>query len=163
LLDLGTNAPAPAHPESRPAFKPAMGTGWKRDAAKAGLDDSVTLAQLDSEMAEQSANQGMKATYRQYLLPDARLHRAGVMPLADPSSILAFLDEQEWTSVSYEPIATGLSQSADLGYSYGKYSLLRKGVPEKGYYTRVWKRDNKGYWKIAMDVANALPPEPSKP
>jgi ketosteroid isomerase-like protein len=136
LLDYGTDVPAPANPDNPPPFKPASGTGWKRNAAQAGLDDSTVLANLDRETSVLSASQGITATYRQLLLSDARLHRAGLMPLVDPSSILSFLDEQHWIKDA-------------------------PGVLEKGYYARVWKRDGKGNWKIAMDVANALPPEPA--
>lgn len=164
LLDYGTDAPAPANPDSPPPFKSVKDTGWKRNATKAGLDDSTVLANLDREISTLSASQGITATYRHYLLSDARLHRAGVMPLVEPKSILAFLEQQQWTNVSFEPIASGMAQSADLGYSYGKYSLQRKETPsvlEKGYYARVWKRDANGNWKIALDVANSLPAEPA--
>lgn len=79
-----------------------------------------------------------------------------------PRPDLAFLVEAE-RSFSRTCVAKGLRESfVEFFASYGKYSLLRKntGALEKGYYVRVWKRDGKGNWKIAMDVANALFPEP---
>lgn len=164
FLDYGTDTP---NSDNRRQFKSASSTGWQGQAAAAGLDDSTVLANLDRQISTLAADQGISATYRDFLISDARLHRAGLLPLVETSTILAFLDQQQWTKVTFEPIAAGMAQSADLGYSYGTYSLRRKdaaGVFEKGYYARVWKRDGKGNWKIAMDVANALPPEPaSKP
>jgi ketosteroid isomerase-like protein len=164
LLDYGTNAPPPANPDSPLAFKSASATGWTDASLKAGENDRSALIKLDRETSAMSASRGVTETYRYYLLNDARLHRANLLPLVDKSSILTFLDQQQWTKVSFEPIAAGLAQSGDLAYSYGKYSLLPKdaaGALEKGYYARVWKRDGKGNWKIAMDVANPLPPEPT--
>jgi hypothetical protein len=165
LLDYGTDAPPPAN-TGTPPFKAAANTGWKVNA-QAALDDAGVLASLDREISVSSERSGVRATYQKYLLREARLHRSGLMPLVEENSILEFLDRQQWTSVSFEPIASGVARSADLGYSYGKYSLQRKdapGVLERGYYARVWKRDGKGNWKIAMDVANALPPDaPAKP
>jgi len=167
LLDYGTAAPAPASPGRPPSFKPASSTGWHRNEANAGNDNATVLAELDRQTAALSGSQGITATFRRFLISDARFHRGGMMPLEGQSSILDFLDQQQWTGVQFEPVASGLAQSADLGYSYGKYSLQRKnaaGALEKGYYVRVWKRDERGQWKIAMDVANALPPEtPAKP
>jgi ketosteroid isomerase-like protein len=80
-------------------------------------------------------------------------------PLVDSNSISAYLDQQQLTQLAFEPIAAGMAQSGDLGYSYGKYSLQRQGTApeiERGYYVRVWKRDGQGNWKIAIDVAKPL-------
>lgn len=162
LLDFGTDAPAPTGPDTQPSFKPANRSNWKRPAAKSEGNDSTVLANLDRETAALAASQGVAAAYRRYLISDSRLHRGGLLPFTNESSILTFLQQQQWTNLSFEPLAAGVAQSADLGYSYGKYSLARKDAPgilEKGYYVRVWKRDGQGDWKIAMDVANALPSE----
>ena len=164
LLDYGTDSPAPANSDNSPRFKSAISTGWKRSTAKAQSDDSIALTDLDRETSTMSASQGITETYRHYLLNDSRLHRAQLMPLVEKISILNFLDQQQWTKVSFEPIAAGVAQSGDLGYSYGQYSLRKKTAAsalEKGYYARIWKRDGKGNWKIAMDVAKPLPPEPT--
>jgi ketosteroid isomerase-like protein len=166
LLDYGTDAPTPPDTASAPPLKSAANTGWRGNAMTA-LDDATVLANLDRETSALAARAGVRETYQKYLLRDARLHRAGLMPLVEENSILTFLDQQQWTDVSFEPIAAGVARSADLGYTYGRYSLRHKDAPavlEKGYYARVWKRDGKGNWKIAMDVANALPAEaPAKP
>ncbi len=45
----------------------------------------------------------------------------------------------------------------------GRYEIHDHGASpaknEKGYYTRVWKRDPAGVWKIVAEVASPLPPE----
>jgi ketosteroid isomerase-like protein len=159
LIDYGTDLPATAAAD-HPAFKPAGSTGWRVDAAKAGMDDAAVLSKLDRQIAMPSASQSVTSLYRRYLGREVRLHREGMMPLVDLNAISAYLDQQQLTTLAFEPIAAGMAQSGDLGYSYGKYSLQRKGAApetERGYYVRVWKRDSKGNWKIAIDVAKPLP------
>jgi ketosteroid isomerase-like protein len=52
-----------------------------------------------------------------------------------------------------EPARHETSRSADLGYTYGKYSL--EGSPrQSGYYLRVWKQ-RAGQWKLAIDLVVA--------
>jgi ketosteroid isomerase-like protein len=51
-----------------------------------------------------------------------------------------------------------MSGAGDFGYVYGRYQLNRTdGAIEKGYYTRVWRLDGSGKWRIAIYVMNPLP------
>ena len=52
------------------------------------------------------------------------------------------------------------ARSADLGYTYGRYTLTPAdpaGDPERGHYVRVWTRNRAGQWKLAVDVNVPLP------
>ena len=74
------------------------------------------------------------------------------------TALQAFLIEKPFEmtgSVQFADVA----QSADLGYTYGTYELKREGEakPEKGYYVRVWKRDARGHWQIALDTTTTIP------
>ena len=62
-------------------------------------------------------------------------------------------------ALSGETIKAEVARSGELGYSYGKYELSGN---EKGYYTRIWKRDAQGLWRIVFDVTSPLPPEQKK-
>ena len=52
-----------------------------------------------------------------------------------------------------------MSHSADLAYSYGKYSLSRNGSAESGHFFQIWQTDAAGSWKLVLDWQQALPPE----
>jgi ketosteroid isomerase-like protein len=70
----------------------------------------------------------------------------------------------EAIELKWEPIASDVSQSGDLGYTYGSYELKHTAMnevrpPEKGYYVRVWKRDAKGKWKLVFDTTSPIPDE----
>ena len=58
-------------------------------------------------------------------------------------------------------IQADVAASDDFGYTYGRYELRYEGSPEsqKGYYVRVWKRDEQGRWRIVLDTATILPAE----
>jgi len=52
-----------------------------------------------------------------------------------------------------------VSVSDDLGYSYGRYELAgaRADEREVGYYTRVFRRDTAGAWKVVLDTWSPVP------
>ena len=50
--------------------------------------------------------------------------------------------------LSLEPIGGGMSQSADLAYTYGRYAC--DGA--SGHYVHLWMRGPRGEWKLAMIV-----------
>ena len=58
-------------------------------------------------------------------------------------------------SLSGEPIKAESALSGDLGYAYGSYEIVEE-KPERGYYARVWTRDDKNKWKIVMDVTTLI-------
>jgi ketosteroid isomerase-like protein len=60
-----------------------------------------------------------------------------------------------WT---WQPEPWNVSQSGDLGYSYGTYQLKSDGnkQPETENYFRIWKKQE-GVWKVVLDLANPIP------
>jgi ketosteroid isomerase-like protein len=56
-----------------------------------------------------------------------------------------------------------VSQSGDLGYTYGSYESKaansQDASPEKGFYARVWKKDQANKWKLVADVVKPAPPD----
>jgi ketosteroid isomerase-like protein len=102
----------------------------------------------------------MMQGYLKYLSKDARLHRNGAFPIIGLSAIRPFLSTNE-SALAWDPIKSDVSQSDDLGYTYGSYELKSPGAkePERGYYVRVWKRDGRGIWKLALDTFSPIPPE----
>jgi ketosteroid isomerase-like protein len=92
-----------------------------------------------------------------------------MFPLTEKDAIRAFFTAKPLT-MTWEPIKADVSQSNDLGYTYGSYELRETSAAatsgaattaavEKGYFVRVWKRNKDGKWKVALDTTNPLPPE----
>jgi len=60
-------------------------------------------------------------------------------------------------SLRWEPTAVDVSDSGDLGYTYGNYIRKYKDstnqwVTSTGKYTSIWKKDCTGQWKIVLDI-----------
>jgi ketosteroid isomerase-like protein len=78
---------------------------------------------------------------------------------------MGFLDDKN-NSLIWTPVGADISNSGDLGYTYGTYEFHSKGKDGKptieyGKYTSIWKKQADGNWKVALDMGNAGP-EPKK-
>lgn len=53
--------------------------------------------------------------------------------------------------MQWDPEFSGIAKSMELGFTTGHMSFQRVGAPKRhGQYLTIWKRDNKGIWKIAL-------------
>jgi ketosteroid isomerase-like protein len=158
VLDAGTDGPGGPPPQST-TFTAARSSSWKSpskiqpDAARAALMN------VDRDFLKASS-QGLLTVFLNQLDEDARLHRWSHFPIIGKEAIRTFLSARE-LQLTWQPISSDISQSDDLGYTYGSYEWKYTGAneSEKGYYARVWKRDSKGNWKIALETHSPLPPE----
>lgn len=157
-VDCGIDTPD--HSKQTFEFKPAPQAQPKRAHANVDLvDERAALMGLDQQFMKAASSQGVLSAYVNLLAADARLHRNDMFPLIGKDaagSLLSKVGQFTW-----EPISSDVSQSDDLGYTYGKYDLKLTGSQEieRGYYVRVWKRDGKGKWKIVLDTLSPTPPE----
>jgi ketosteroid isomerase-like protein len=161
-VDLGVETPAPAQ-TSPPAFHPARVSEFKPKSAKLNLDDErAALMSLEREFLKASNEGGTMKAFLDFMSDDARLHRNGMFPLTGKDSIRTYFSGKA-IRLAWEPIKADVSQSNDLGYTYGSYELKDENGAansiEKGYYVRVWKRNREGKWKVVLDTTNPLPPE----
>jgi len=61
--------------------------------------------------------------------------------------------------IQWDPTTVGVSISGDLGYSEGTYEMKYsdkqgKTLIQKGAYVAIWKKDENGVWKLAVDISN---------
>lgn len=91
---------------------------------------------------------------------ELRVYREGSFPAVGKNAAATLLNEKGG-KVSFEQLGGEMSHSADLAYSYGKYSLNRDGSVESGHFFQIWQTDDTGAWKLVLDWQRALPPEKS--
>jgi ketosteroid isomerase-like protein len=159
LIDYGTSTPSPADPSRPNVFVPATAGTWRGKEPLNLAKERRQLLEVERELATATQKGNVSAALSSFLADETRMHRDELTPLVGSKPILDYINQQKWSSWSYEPIDAGVSQSADLGYTYGKYELIKTDVakPEKGYLVRVWKRNTAGAWKLVADIGNALP------
>lgn len=160
LIDYGIGVPAPPDPNAKPVFEAATPSGWKVNQQKVDVDAARSeLTAVERELSNATSSGDIARGYSRYLMDESRMHRDSLSPILSKKAIANFISSQQLKKISFETIGVGVAQSADLGYSYGKYEIEKTSGIEKGYVVRVWKRDSHGQWKIVADVANALPPD----
>jgi ketosteroid isomerase-like protein len=160
-LDLGIQTPAPTN-TSPPAFHPARPSEFKPKSAGVNSDkEREALIGREREFLKASNSVGVMKAFLEFMSEDARLHRNGIPPLSGKDSIRTYFSGKAMR-LAWEAIKADVSQSGDLGYTYGSYELREEGAAassaEKGYYVRVWKRNKEGKWKVVLDTTSPLPP-----
>jgi ketosteroid isomerase-like protein len=58
------------------------------------------------------------------------------------------------TILTWKPESATISQSGDLGFTYGIWTFVAKGDTSQGTYLTVWKKNSFGKWKYAADTGN---------
>ncbi len=126
-----------------------------------------TLKQLEGEFMKAAAEKGSRG-YMSYYAEDAVEVPNGAPLISGKVNIakgMGFLDEPN-NRLVWTPVGGDISSSGDLGYTYGNYefhSTDKQGNPrvQYGKYTSIWKMQQDGSWKVALDMGNASPaPKP---
>jgi ketosteroid isomerase-like protein len=119
----------------------------------------AALTKRDREFSKASAAHGTSEAFLSYSADDVRLFRDDHFPFAGKGAILEALRPNKGV-MTWQPTASDVSRSGDLGYTYGLYELrsndAAKTLTGKGNYMRVWKKQQ-GTWRVVLDVANPLP------
>ena len=133
---------------------------WRRGANglwRVALD-AVRAAGADAELRRTetaflaAAAHDPRGAYAGALAGSARLHRDGRIPLIARDSILALV-AGERTSAGHV-IRAEVSSAGDLGWTFGVATYrAERGVREAAF-TRIWRRDPEGRWRIVLDVSS---------
>lgn len=128
----------------------------QKNTSNAG-NEKLALIKTDQDFSEMSVAKGMKAAFIEYIDSNGVLLRSGYLPIVGASAI-DFLIQQNDTSytMSWQPQNAYVSQSADLGYTYGVYMLQPSAVDTViyGTYVSIWKKQGDGKWKFVLDSGN---------
>jgi ketosteroid isomerase-like protein len=145
-IDVGVNTP------ELPAFEAGF-TRFPFPERYSGSDNkesaTLSLASADRALNEQISAAGAATAYAERTTAASRLHRPGSPP-AVGQAIAAWLSAHA-TSMSARFTSAESARSADMGYSYGTYSVTAPAA-ETGAYLRVWTRDARGTWFVVADV-----------
>ncbi|MCR9252171.1 MAG: hypothetical protein NXI20_17220 [bacterium] len=106
-----------------------------------------------------SEKEGIEKAFLAYAAEDAVIKRKGKLVISRDSLKSYFKNSNPSTGtevLTWEPDFVDVSNSGDLGYTYGKfiYSLTDSAgnvTENTGYFHTVWKRQKDGAWKFVWD------------
>lgn len=154
VLDVGAGVPNPVAPMNTP-YKSVSTSAPKMLKLDVKAEHAKMLG-ADEFMMGASTSSGMQA-WKHALDENIRIHRPQMMPVVGRAAVEAWIDARKY-SYSGKAMFSDISASGDLGYIYGS---AKQGEVE-GYFARVWRRDAKGAWWLAVDIFSPLPPPPAR-
>jgi ketosteroid isomerase-like protein len=119
---------------------------------------AAELLAADEAFAAASRAEGPAEAFRRFLLPDALALPNGRDVVRGRAAVVAGLAATPELELLWEPQHAEVSASGDLGWTWGRYAA-RAGAqpPSHGKYLNVWRRDDQGRWRVAVDMGNASP------
>ena len=151
-LDCGIENPEPSgKPETLRTVVPPD--------SKAAADLNATQAgrwETQQKFTQAAKTDSAMATLK-FAGDEIRVYRDGHPPSVGKEAARPLLDATAGR-MTFEMLGADMSRSADLSYTYGRYSKLRPKGTEQGHYFQIWQTDNSGAWKLVLDWAQPLPP-----
>ncbi|MFT3946048.1 MAG: hypothetical protein QM763_03660 [Agriterribacter sp.] len=114
-----------------------------------------SIQQADVDFSDRSKEIGMKKAFLEYMDEEAVLLRPHKMPIVGAMAVdfLSSINDSSFT-LTWHPEGANVSKSADMGYTYGVYSMQIGDSSYKGTYVTIWQKDKNGRWKFLLDTGN---------
>ena len=155
VLDVGSDTPSAVVPLDEPphsSWRPGLGATTPGRRRRGAHGAARRRARSSSPTRPPKASVTPIAAR---LADEARVHRPGAMPVVGRAALGDWAAAQD-AKFRGEPLFADVARSGELGYSWGSYERIGD-APEAGYYSRVWKKDAAGDWRIVMDTVSPLP------
>ncbi len=158
VVDIGTSNPQPT--QAQASWQPPANDEKKEKIKKVKVEkEKASLLDLDSEFSKASVAQGIANAYLSYMADDIRLYREGAFPAVGREAARNALSARQGV-MNWQPSKADVSKSGDLGYTYGVYDFKGDGADgkaaEHGNYLRIWRKQENGKWKVALDLLNPI-------
>jgi len=146
VMDVGIPTPGPV------SFAPGFTRAPQEKRFTGDYDDTTPPLGAADNLLNAGLRTNQARAYRLHLAPSARFHRPNLQPLVGERRILQWLATQTSFSSADARYAEA-ALSGDLGYTWGGYTTRGRGpAAQRGFYVRVWVREQNGQWKVALDV-----------
>lgn len=136
-------------------------SGMQKTNADTREADLAALLEADKAWAQTAINKEMENLHS-YFLSDAVV-LAPHAPIAEGFDAVSAAFDQMYAlpgfSLSWQAASSEVASSGDLGYTIGTYELSFDGpddaqIKDNGKYMTVWKKQDDGAWKVAVDMFN---------
>ena len=157
MLDMGARARLPEG-QRRLAWSQAQAKHYQFKQGEQRENQIADLRALETD-----AQKWTPEVYESRLAADARFHTDGALPVLGAANVLERFQAQGGPVMIFKAFFADVSDSHDLGYTYGSYALAGGRGTESGYYTHVWRRNPKGKWELVAEIRGPVPAEEQKP
>lgn len=118
--------------------------------------DPDILKMTDLAFSQMSEEEGIKKAFAYYADEDVVRLVEGAEPTVGKEALIKHFSgvDESVVTLSWKPIKAEIAQSADLGYTYGKFYLTLTDSVETtstGFYVSIWKKQKDGSWKYVLD------------
>ncbi len=119
--------------------------------------ERMNMMDSDRAFSKLSGEVGMKRAFLEFIDSNGVLLRPNQLPLVsgDAVDFLTQLNDSDFV-LTWNPKNGRIAQSADLGYTYGIYTLktAKSDTTLYGTYVSIWKKQLDGSWKFVLDSGN---------
>lgn len=167
-IDGGTLHGDPATSDSS-VTSPA-GDGTPPSSQTSSTDLSAELAHLmevDRNFSRLAAETDVAEALRAVAALETRVYRDSVLPVLGKDQGHAFIVSGGYNHVTWDPMASVVSGSRDLGFTYGRAYVGAiedpARVSDTANFLHIWKRSPGSDWKLVLDLLTPSPPVQNKP
>ena len=130
--------------------------------AKVTVSDHEQLKQelikADLAMSDLAVKEGFFNALNQYAADDFVKLNEGAYPVVGKKDFEeTYKDNPGPKTLTWKPVKADVSQSGDLGYTWGNWKFEMPDTTMYGNYFTVWKKQEDGKWKMALDGGNTTP------
>ncbi len=117
---------------------------------------SGVLLKIDNEFSAMSVENGMHEAFLHFIAEDGILLKDNSFPVKGKGALSAIFSSMPDTTfvLSWEPLFEKISESGDLGYTYGLYvhkDILTSEI-SRGTYVTIWQKQKDESWKFVLDA-----------
>ena len=127
-------------------------------------EELQSMFNADKKFAELSRQKGAAEAFYEFADDDAIMLSKNSDPVIGRLKIKEAMEGMENYLLAWAPENGLVSQSADLGYTWGRFELSfddAEGVEQirTGKYVSIWKKQADGKWKWVVDIGNTDDPK----
>ncbi len=116
------------------------------------------IIKSDLAMSELATKEGFFRALSKYAADDFVKLNEGTHPVIGKKDFEEmFKDNPGTKSLTWEPVKADVSESGDLGYTWGNWKFVTKDTTLYGNYFTVWKKQPDGKWRMTLDGGNTTP------
>jgi ketosteroid isomerase-like protein len=124
-------------------------------------NDPAVLITTDKAFSQMSIEKGLNEAFIYYADDGVVKVRDGNFPLIgkDTMTKIYLSRSDSGMILKWNPVKAEISQSNDLGYTFGNWELYLKArdTTMYGNYISIWKKQVDGTWKYVLDAGSNTP------